>query len=506
MPTVLDSFVLEFSLDPSQFTRGQRQVLNDVKKLEEQALKSANQAESSTKKLSELFTAMKREALGFLGVAVGGYEARKFVDFLTNLDASTARLSRTLGINISELSAWQNAAKQFGGTGQEVTSTIMRLQQEVWNFRFGAGSNLPGALRALGGIDVFDANRNPKSGIQLLRDMADAVERLNMPTAGKAAYLRMLGIDETTINMVIQGRQALEQTLETMRKGGVATEQSGKAAIEYQQALGKLDTAATSLGRSLFMWVVNPLTWIVQKMERIIELINNLRNWESGGGGIGGGASLQRAGGSNIFTDLLLSFFPTSNQSTKDKLAAAMTGWSAGAAIPGGVSGPGGGNWTNFLSGLSFLESSQTGASNDSSTAKGFFQFIAGTAARAGAAGISDPRFGSYQRQSESTRQYIQKFYPQAASAIDRGDFKSAIAMLNQEWPSLPGGSQPQSASRYQTFAAELAGGGPRPPMTVNVQSMTVNSRADDAAGIARDIKAELTRTNFTSQVPQGSQ
>ena len=484
MPTVLDSFVLEFSLDPSQFTRGQQQVMSDVKKLEEQARQSAIQTESSTKKLSELFTGMKREALGFIGVAVGGYEARKFIDFLTNLDASTSRLSRTLGINVRDLSSWQNAAKAFGGTGQEVTSTIMRLEQEVWNFRFGIGSNLPGQLRALGGIDVFDANRNPKTGVQLLRDMADAMDRLNLPTAGKAAFLRTLGIDEVTINMIVRGRAELEKTLETMRNIGGTTAQSGRDAERFQKDLAEVETAAIGVGRAFAGPVVRGLAAAIEKFKEWA----HIKSPTGGAAGAGGGIDVPGIG-------WVPGVPPTPEETGRAKLAAAF------AARAGGSS-----NWTNFLSGLSFLETSQTGAPSKTSSAQGFFQFLRGTAAKANAAGISDPRFGSYQQQSAATRQYIEKFYPQAAAAIERGDFKSAIGALNQEWPSLPGGSQPQSASRYQTFAAELSGGGPRLPMTVNVANMTVNSRADDAVGIARDIKAELQRTNFTSQVPQGSQ
>ena len=286
MPTVLDSFVLEFSLDPSQFTRGQQQVMSDVKKLEEQARQSAIQTESSTKKLSELFTGMKREALGFIGVAVGGYEARKFIDFLTNLDASTSRLSRTLGINVRDLSSWQNAAKAFGGTGQEVTSTIMRLEQEVWNFRFGIGSNLPGQLRALGGIDVFDANRNPKTGVQLLRDMADAMDRLNLPTAGKAAFLRTLGIDEVTINMIVRGRAELEKTLETMRNIGGTTAQSGRDAERFQKDLAEVETAAIGVGRAFAGPVVRGLAAAIEKFKEWAHIKSPTGGAAGAGGGI----------------------------------------------------------------------------------------------------------------------------------------------------------------------------------------------------------------------------
>jgi len=133
----------------------------------------------------------------------------------------------------------------------------------------------------------------------------------------------------------------------------------------------------------------------------------------------------------------------------------------SGGAIGGG--GPGG-NWGNFLAGLSYLETSHQNVGNRSSSAQGFFQFLRGTAAQAIGAGLADPRAGGYGQQAAATMSYIQRFLPQAAQAIQRGDFQSAIGLLRGVWPSLPGGSQSQSAGRYRTFQDILGGGGPRPP------------------------------------------
>jgi hypothetical protein len=466
---------LEFSLDPSKFERGREQIESDVKKLKEGTQRDAAETEASTKKLTEVFTGLKREFLGFLGIAVGGAAARQFFDFLVNLDASTSRLSRTLGINISELNAWSMAAKQFGGTGQEVAGTIQRLGQEIWSFRFGVPSNLPGQLNQLG-IDAFDEKRNPKSGVQVLRDLADWADRNQMPMAGKAAFLqRVIGLDETTINMIIRGRAELEKTLATVRQSEAEMKEAGRTAEEFQKNWATIESGAINAGRA----IAGPF------MRSLIDAVAKLKEW---------------TGLLDKKKDLSSSFLLGEGWGTTEPEAP------SGKAAPG----RGGSNWGNFLSGLSFLESSQTGGGNAGSTAQGFFQFLRGTAARARSAGIADPRFGNYANQADRTKRYIEKFYPGAAAAIEKGDFKSASAALNKEWPSLPGGSQPQSAARYSTFAQELQGGGPRPPGggggNITVQNMNVYSKADDAAGISRDIKSNLERNQFTAQVPQGTQ
>jgi hypothetical protein len=105
-------------------------------------------------------------------------------------------------------------------------------------------------------------------------------------------------------------------------------------------------------------------------------------------------------------------------------------------------------NWSNWLRGQSFLES-PSGAASSKSSAKGYFQFLDGTAKRALAAGLPNPQEGDYSSQAAATRAYIQKFYPSAASAISQGDFPTAAGQLAGEWPSLPGGSQQQDPSQY---------------------------------------------------------
>lgn len=122
--------------------------------------------------------------------------------------------------------------------------------------------------------------------------------------------------------------------------------------------------------------------------------------------------------------------------------------------------------WGPFLNGLSYLESNQNPlARNPKSTATGAFQFLNGTARDASNMGIQNTQTGSYADQSAATQAFIRKVNPRAAAAIDKGDYPGAIPLLRNTWPSLPGGSQPQTDARYQKFHSLLgfAPGGPAP-------------------------------------------
>jgi muramidase (phage lysozyme) len=121
-------------------------------------------------------------------------------------------------------------------------------------------------------------------------------------------------------------------------------------------------------------------------------------------------------------------------------------------------------NWANWLAGQSWLETDYENEDSDLSTARGYFQFLDETAREAVKAGLPDPRLGTYVEQAAATRKWIEHYHPTAAVAIDQRRFMSAAHMLRNVWPSLPGGSQPQAASRYETWNQIIKGGGPRPP------------------------------------------
>jgi len=160
-------------------------------------------------------------------------------------------------------------------------------------------------------------------------------------------------------------------------------------------------------------------------------------------------------------------------------------------------------NWSNFLAGLSYLESNQRNVpASPGHSASGYFQFQPETAADAIKAGLPDPREGNYADQSDATSQFIRRFNPKAAAAIDAGDFDTASSLLRGRWPSLPGGDQAQSSSRYQTFNQELRGGGPRPSVTIT-NHITVNvPPGTDANTIANKVKDKVGQATMRSNIP----
>jgi muramidase (phage lysozyme) len=339
------------------------------------------------------------------------------------------------------------------------------------------------------GISLYDSNRNLKTAGDLWLELSAAVQGMNAREA--TAFLQMIpGATQSMINFALMGPGAMKEYIAAARQAGVTTAQSAAEAREYQRALTRLDDSASGLGRTLLVKLEPALTAVANALTLLLQggLKPTTPQEARELGTIGEGGTFMTTGDDKM-------------SSARAALAQKLRQYS----------GPntGNSNFDNFLSGLSFLETEHRNVGNASSSAQGYFQFLKGTSQKARAAGLQDPSVGSYQDQASATMSYIRHFYPEAASAIDKGDFGKAIPMLKGEWPSLPGGSQPQSTSRYSTFGSMLGGAGggaSSKSVTVNVGGVTVNTSSGNGEGIANEVDGALRRSITAGAANYGAQ
>ena len=268
MATVLDEFVLKFSLDPSTFTEGQRKFMESVRSSKEDIKKFGGEIESQEKKIFEVFGELKRAALGVAGLLIGGMGIKEFTSFITNMDAATARTARTMNISARELSNWQGAARQLGGTAQGITSVLSTLSNEMATFQLTGQWNPLGPLTQLG---IGPA----KTITELMLKVADKLSTLNPATA--KAFAAQLGAgDQDTVNLLINGRRALEELLEASDRAGHVTIESAEATKEYQRQLSLLEQNAEDVGRTLFVTLSPALIGVTSETRSFLELIRAL--------------------------------------------------------------------------------------------------------------------------------------------------------------------------------------------------------------------------------------
>jgi hypothetical protein len=302
-------------LDPSDFEQGQAQILASYRRTQKEALgitaeiektvdqgvakivggiqrekreqekeetRQARETEAREKReyadrerrVSDAFSAMKRSALEFLGVFLAGKGAEQFLSYLTNVDAATGRMSRTLDMSTRELSAWQGAAEQTGGSASSIGGALQGATADMNRFMLTGQGTLAGLLRPLN-TSLFDARGNLKTAGELFLDLSDAVSK--MDPARASAFLSMIpGMNPETINLLIQGRKAVEGYLDAARRAGGTTDESAAQAQRYQQSLANLDRSAQSLSRTLLTELEPVLSGILKSITTSLQGLTSL--------------------------------------------------------------------------------------------------------------------------------------------------------------------------------------------------------------------------------------
>lgn len=269
--TVIDSLVLSLGIDPTNFTAGQKQALDSLRRLQEEAQAGGKQVESQTKRMTDTLMSFRREAVSTLGMFLGGMGVKQFINTVTNLDATVGRLGKTMGQSAEEVSTWQGMIQQVGGSSESANASLQGLNGEMVRFSLTGQSSMLGVLTQLG-VSLYDQNHNLKTSVVLYRDLTEAIEKRKLSARDAAGLLSMIpGMNQDTINLILKGTKAFEAYQKAAREAGGTTKESAAAAEEYQRSISALDRSATNLGRTITTALTPALTAAFDAMTKFIK-------------------------------------------------------------------------------------------------------------------------------------------------------------------------------------------------------------------------------------------
>lgn len=274
----IDELIVSLALDAAGFTKGQKQTVESLRRMEQQAGKTqagidkaqdatAGKTEKAQTRIrrslrqteehagrtagtlkakgregSEFFEAMTRSALGFLGVLAGIKSFQDVMRLMGNT-AATGRAAANIGMPVSQLSRWQLAAQRFAGGSPDATAgSLNGLEQQLQQFKV-TGQMSPAliALARLGGSPYASMQSN-------LLTLAHAFHGMSPAKAMK--FGSILGLDTGTINLLEQGRAAVAAHLRAVSPDAMNKAQTA-AMIKLQTAMFGVTQAAESLARIL---------------------------------------------------------------------------------------------------------------------------------------------------------------------------------------------------------------------------------------------------------------
>lgn len=266
MATVIDALIVEFGLDPSSFTKGQKKAVDDIKGLE-------NQVDKSGKNIQHTVNGVRNQVLSMMAAFMAGRGIKEFIQDMVQAEAEAARLAKTLDTIPQELSAWGGAATMTGGSTTALAGSVQNLVAQFQQFSLTGESSVIPWFRALQvNITDLDTGKMRDFG-SILLDLADRFQ--GMDPARAAAFGRALGLDPGTINLLIQGRSAVQAMLAEQRRLGVMTKEDAEAGLALQHAWMALNQSSTSLGRTL-------LTAVAPVLIKVLNVLTDIAVWVRG--------------------------------------------------------------------------------------------------------------------------------------------------------------------------------------------------------------------------------
>ncbi|WP_053067868.1 hypothetical protein [Xenorhabdus khoisanae] len=194
----------------------------------------------------------------------------KLVSEISSSNDQLHFLSKNLGMNADTIKKWQNAAEMSGGSADGMAATMSSLNKSLWDLvTVGDASILP-FFNALG-IGVVDSYGKIRNLDDILLDMADSFSKMERPQAYNIG--KNMGLDDGTINMLLEGKEAVQKKLDAQKNLVIST----KEELELNRQLREQNSVLGQQWEGLKTLIANYLTpYFLKFSERISGFLSYL--------------------------------------------------------------------------------------------------------------------------------------------------------------------------------------------------------------------------------------
>lgn len=249
MATIIDALVVTLKLDNRGFSNEVKKATAENDKLSaaidnvsdssaDLTITIKNQADETKKaaKKQDDFTKSINNGIKAIGALFATIMASsglsKLISEIQKSNDQLYFLSKNLGMSAAEIKKWQNMAEMSGGSADGMAASMSNLSKSLWDLvTIGDSSVLP-YFNALN-VGVVDSGGKLRDLDAILLDVADSLSGMSRPQAYNIA--KNMGFDEGTINTLLQGRDAMQEMLDTQRGLVISSEEE----LEISRQLNK---------------------------------------------------------------------------------------------------------------------------------------------------------------------------------------------------------------------------------------------------------------------------
>jgi hypothetical protein len=232
--------------------------------------------ETGTRSLQQIIRSSEAAtaALRLLGPVLAGLSvgavarfARSAIDTVGGL----GELADAAGVSTDALQAFGYAATQVGLSNEELQRGLQALTRRISDAAIGEEA----AQRAFDrlGIAFRDTSGNARATEAVLVDLAERLSGISNPAERAAAVTAIFGdrLGQRLIPFLLLGRDGIERFIvEALRFGAIANDNLSAKADEASDKIAALERAFSSLARNLTARVAPALTYVADRLNRIM--------------------------------------------------------------------------------------------------------------------------------------------------------------------------------------------------------------------------------------------
>lgn len=210
-----------------------------------------------------------------------GFALAGMVTSYTQGANAIAKASNMLNMSVEDLQAWQGAAEAMGAEGDALNAMLIDMNEYLVDMvQFGSGPAVD-ILNKLG-ISATDAAGNIRPATDILLEMAEAGEKISRQEM--LAYGKIMGFDESVIDILMQGRKGLEDLLAAQKELAVFNKEDAEIAkqgkIAWNGLIKSLQAIQAVIMRAvmpvlvtLTNWLTKAVVWARQNQPFMIALV-----------------------------------------------------------------------------------------------------------------------------------------------------------------------------------------------------------------------------------------
>ena len=133
-----------------------------------------------------------------LGISLTVSAVEKMFAGINKANTEAGYLARNIGINVEQLSAWQQIAERVGGTAQGIAEAFSNVAQQQWELTHKGTSTMVPAVQALFGQNIIGDDGKILQGDALIDALRAAIKRKGMNAQDIAFNAQAAGLGGLT--------------------------------------------------------------------------------------------------------------------------------------------------------------------------------------------------------------------------------------------------------------------------------------------------------------------